>query len=212
MREFPISLLPVREIFSFLMSEGFIMSIAIELIEEEADAYAAKHLARYRAFNTSTLTPEQRGEFNETYYGLLQYKNNPEHRALVIRRERQRKNRHAKFGHDPKVAAIHRLRVNIKSLAAEAKIIRHEESRAGFDYYFELNHHRRGNLRYEARLAHLALGFIRGRKRSYVENNAEYMTGLETGIFVTDLLAKIGRFHKVPGGLSRDMMFEWLRS
>lgn len=58
--------------------------------------------------------------------------------------------------------AIHTLRVNIKSLAAEARIIREEARRAPW-CAAELNRHRRGLLRHQARIAQLALGYLRGR-------------------------------------------------
>lgn len=71
--------------------------------------------------------------------------------------------------YDSKVAAIHMLRVNVKSLAAEAKLIRHEEKRAGIQYQTALQLHRRGRLREEARYAQLALAFLRGRHLRQVE-------------------------------------------
>lgn len=71
--------------------------------------------------------------------------------------------------YDPRVAAIHMLRVNVKSLAAEAKIIRKEEARCGFQYYWKLYDHRVGRLREEARYANLALAFVRGRAYRKVE-------------------------------------------
>lgn len=67
------------------------------------------------------------------------------------------------------VAAVHRLRVNIKSLAAEARMIRHEASRAGIQYQAMLHGHRRGRLREEARYAQLALAICRGRSYKVVE-------------------------------------------
>jgi len=54
---------------------------------------------------------------------------------------------------------IARLRVNVKSLAAEAKIIRQEFRRTKLQ---ELELHRRGRVREEARYAQLALAFVRG--------------------------------------------------
>jgi hypothetical protein len=77
-----------------------------------------------------------------------------------------------RFVYDPKVSAIHRLRVNIKSLAAEARIIRKEAKRAGLEYEMELTAHRRGSLREEARYAHLALAFVRGVPYKRVEAGA----------------------------------------
>lgn len=70
---------------------------------------------------------------------------------------------------DCRVAAIHQLRVNVKSLAAEARIIRQETQRAGAAYAHMLSEHRRGKLRTEARYAQLALAFLRGRSYRTVE-------------------------------------------
>lgn len=67
------------------------------------------------------------------------------------------------------MAIIHRLRVNVKSLAAEAKAIREEEKRCGKVYRAELAEHRRGRVRAEARLAQLVLGFVRGRPYKSIE-------------------------------------------
>lgn len=73
---------------------------------------------------------------------------------------------------DNRVMAIHRLRVNVKSLAAEAKIIRRETQRCGYQYEQILVNHRRGYLREEARYAQLALAYVRGVPRIIVENGA----------------------------------------
>lgn len=71
-----------------------------------------------------------------------------------------------------KVSAIHKLRVNIKSLTAEAKLIRQEVKRCSPLYMQELTDHRRGRLRQEARLTHLALAYLRGRPYNVVENRS----------------------------------------
>lgn len=76
------------------------------------------------------------------------------------------------YEYQARVAAIHTLRVNIKTLAAEARIIRQETSRAGAVYRPHLVEHRRGRLRSEARYAHLALAFLRGRSYRAVEARA----------------------------------------
>lgn len=68
------------------------------------------------------------------------------------------------------ILAIHRLRVNIKSLAEEAKIIRKESKRCGSEYVNILTEHRRCRLREESRLAQLALAFVRKRSYRSVEN------------------------------------------
>lgn len=63
------------------------------------------------------------------------------------------------------------LRVKVKSLAAEAKIIRREELRTHGALRDELYLHRVGVVRREARSAHLAYGFIRG--RTYLQLEAK---------------------------------------
>lgn len=65
------------------------------------------------------------------------------------------------------------LKIKIKSLAAEASIIRHEEQQC-YDHgpgslWFGLNYHRRVEVRKEARAACLAYGFLRGRAFKQIE-------------------------------------------
>lgn len=67
------------------------------------------------------------------------------------------------------------LRVKIKSLAAEAKIIRHEERRFkprishDDQTYFGLRDHRIFVVRAEARATQIAYGFLRGRSYAQIE-------------------------------------------
>lgn len=103
------------------------------------------------------------------------------------------------YVYDPKVSAIHRLRVNVKSLAAEAKLIRHEERRAGYQYQTELALHRRGRLRMEARYSQLALAFLRGRPYASVERG-----GMASGPI---LFAKVSRFYSTA---NPDAVYAWL--
>lgn len=63
------------------------------------------------------------------------------------------------------------LRVKLKSLAEEARIIRREERRTNGVLRAELHMHRIGIVRYESRATHLAYGFIRGLAREQMENN-----------------------------------------
>lgn len=66
--------------------------------------------------------------------------------------------------------ALARARVNIKSLAAEAAIIRAEIKNAKLSYIKnDLHHHRMEKVRPEARLANLAIAYIKGRKIEDVE-------------------------------------------
>jgi hypothetical protein len=91
------------------------------------------------------------------------------------------------FTYNSKVAAIHKLRVNIKSLTAEAKIIRQESRRAGPGYRESLVLHRRGRLREEARYTHLALAYLRGRTHKQAEG------GCKLDLDVPKLLDKLKR-------------------
>jgi hypothetical protein len=73
------------------------------------------------------------------------------------------------FTYDVKIAGIHKARINVKSLAAEARLNRQESARCGPAYRDCLAVHRRGRLREEARYAQLALAFLRGRAYKSVE-------------------------------------------
>lgn len=62
------------------------------------------------------------------------------------------------------------LKVKVKSLAAEARIIRVEEAKTR-THRAGLAEHRRGIVRHEARHALLAYGFLRGRAYNKLEND-----------------------------------------
>ena len=65
------------------------------------------------------------------------------------------------------------LKVKIKSLAEEAKIIRKETKKAKLRSIKNgLYYHRIGVVRYEARHTHLAYGFLRGREYHQIEKKA----------------------------------------
>mgnify|MGYP000962018368 CR=1 FL=1 len=73
------------------------------------------------------------------------------------------------YSFDGRIAAIHTLRVNVKTLQAESRLIRRETERAGPIYRDMLVRHRRDVLRTETRIAHLALAFVRGTPYHAVE-------------------------------------------
>ena len=102
---------------------------------------------------------------------------------------------------DPKVLAIHRARVNVKSLAEEARIIRNEANRCGRAYHDALTLHRRGRLREEARIAQLALAFLRERPYRTVERMAVAKPCAER------LLEKLGRLSVRP---TEEQVTQWL--
>lgn len=58
---------------------------------------------------------------------------------------------------------LHCLRVKIKSLAEEARIIRQEEKRAGHPYCHGLRDHRVSVVRFESRATLLAYAHLRGK-------------------------------------------------
>lgn len=88
-----------------------------------------------------------------------------------------------------------KLKINIKSLAAEARINRAEARKCrGWDRY-DLNAHRTGKLRYEARLANLAYAFLRDIPYKRVEQRVSVDTMLHDQLFLaTALTTKINRF------------------
>lgn len=65
---------------------------------------------------------------------------------------------------------LHKAKVNVKSLAAEARIIRQEELRTSGEVRRQMYLHRVGHVRGEARAAQLAYGFLRGRLRQQLEH------------------------------------------
>lgn len=91
---------------------------------------------------------------------------------------------------------VAKLRVNVKSLAEEARIIRKEFNRTKLQ---ALDSHRRCRVRQEARYAQLALAFVRGCKYRSVEANArqlpDEMTLIgklkRTGYAATDLAVAV---------------------
>jgi len=90
--------------------------------------------------------------------------------------------------------AIHRLRVNVKSLTAEARIIRQEIKRvwkSNTDTKNELHNHRLLRIKPEARMAHLALAYLRGTPYKKAENSAKNKPAAR------ELTNKLNRFERV---------------
>lgn len=86
------------------------------------------------------------------------------------------------------------LRVKIKSLAEEQKIIRREETRTGsIAIYTSLHQHRIVDVRPEARAAHLAMCFIKGTPYPVAEcqNNC---TGHELSVLETKVARLVKKF------------------
>ncbi|ATS92357.1 hypothetical protein DLP05_071 [Stenotrophomonas phage vB_SmaS_DLP_5] len=65
------------------------------------------------------------------------------------------------------------LKVKLKSLAAEARIIRKEESKTHGALRDELHRHRVGIVREVARSTHIAYGIIRGKTLDQIEPNRQ---------------------------------------
>jgi len=72
-----------------------------------------------------------------------------------------------------RLRAIATLRVNVKSLAAEAKFIRKELARSRKEIHSCLTTHRKIYVREEARVAQLALAAVRGKPYGVTEWNAK---------------------------------------
>lgn len=100
---------------------------------------------------------------------------------------------------------VHKLRVNVKSLAAEARIIRDEMRRATTpEARNALHDHRMTRVRPEARAAHLALAFVRGMPYKVAEASAKDKPN------VRDLANKISRFAWTPN--VEQKVNDWLRA
>lgn len=105
--------------------------------------------------------------------------------------------------YDFRIAAIRMLRVNVKSLAAESRIIREEARRAGPQYSPILMEHRRGRVREESRYASLALAFVRGRKYSSTESKPSRLVDIKR------LHEKVKRFW-YPGQNGEAAIIKWV--
>lgn len=97
---------------------------------------------------------------------------------------------------------VHALRVNVKSLAAEARLIRDEIRRAtNPEAKASLACHRAWRVKPESRLAQLALAFVKGVPYRVVERNAT------SKVDAVKLANKIQRFVYIPRASS---VREWL--
>lgn len=103
-----------------------------------------------------------------------------------------------------------KLKINIKSLAAEAQINRKEAKKVrGWDRY-DLNAHRTGHLRQEARRAHLAYAFLRGKPYKEVEPIRKTSTKyLDSYGICKELTEKINRFSSKE--VFKSEVAEWLK-
>ena len=99
------------------------------------------------------------------------------------------------------VSAIHLIRCNVKSLAAEARFIRHEEQRAGLQYVDSLRDHRIRVLREESRYAGLALAFVRGKSRFVTEGKSKRI----------DIIRLTKKIRKFVLGVPDFKVLEWIQ-
>ena len=96
------------------------------------------------------------------------------------------------------------LKIKIKSLAAEARIIKQEERKWRYPHPMResLRRHRRRDVRAEARHSLIAYGFLRGRRYAQIEQPKEVWRGHQRGSGppnwnrVRDLVAKYGDMDK----------------
>lgn len=87
---------------------------------------------------------------------------------------------------------LKQLKVKIKSLAAEARIIRLEELRSTGVIQRSLHFHRTYDVRNEARWSQLAYAFLRGRDYAQVEAKSSGWVNWDR---VMKLVAKFGEFY-----------------
>lgn len=94
------------------------------------------------------------------------------------------------------------LRIKIKSLAAEARIIRREELRTKGPLREEMYQHRTQDVRLEARATQLAYGLLRGRTEQQLEPRRRPMTDAEVQVLSVKVAAMLKRYGP-PGAVSR---------
>lgn len=116
--------------------------------------------------------------------------------------------KHDPQAYDSKVAAIHTLRINVKSLAQEARYIRREEQRCGPAYREQLHNHRTVKVRWESRIAQLALAYVRGTPRDRIERFPAFSsTGDTEARMIRDVEAKLKKHGIYPRG---NAVKEWI--
>jgi hypothetical protein len=97
------------------------------------------------------------------------------------------------------------LKVKIKSLAAEAVIIRLEESRqrdkSVGGLWWKLNYHRRIDVRREARCALLAYGYLRGRTLEQIEGKGAFSEPLSAALPRWQRVEALVRKYGPPGSV-----------
>ena len=99
--------------------------------------------------------------------------------------------------------AVHKLRVNVKSLAAEARIVGEEIRRTNDpEVKSSLRSHRAWRIKPEARMAQLALAFFRGTPYKRVEKTTKSPPSAKK------LAEKVGRFEYVRN--CESVVSKWL--
>ena len=97
------------------------------------------------------------------------------------------------------------LKINVKSLATEAKTNRLEASKLKGDDKWALNHHRTTVIRPEARAANLAYSFANGIPRAVAEPNRRELTSYLKKRLADRVRQKLTRL-----GLSCESLDDWL--
>lgn len=104
------------------------------------------------------------------------------------------------------------LRVKLKSLAVEAKIIRQEEDKVRPKSSLlrtELREHRVGAVRKEARASSLAYGFIKGYKRTQIEVSFRQLPDVLDKELRGKVIAMVKRYGPVQGGDVSGPIAQW---
>lgn len=96
-----------------------------------------------------------------------------------------------------------KLRIKIKSLAAESLIIRQEERRFSGELRADLHTHRVVAVRCECRAASLAYGLLRGRSLAQLESKTHTDPNWTR---VREIVAKFGRY---GGNAAQDLISRW---
>ncbi len=105
------------------------------------------------------------------------------------------------------------LKVKIKSLAAEAKIIRNEEHKSRFSWkhdqtgpYIELKTHRRYNVRWAARSSLLAYAFLRGKSYKQIEPKTHEAPNIRS---VADNVLRFSDLYKIDE--AKELVEKWIK-
>jgi hypothetical protein len=102
-----------------------------------------------------------------------------------------------------------KLKIKAKHLAAEPAIIRHEERKVSGMERWDLQHHRTGAVRNEARATQLAVAFLKGKDINKIEPTLKWRQDPKHRLVLKRVIAMVKKYgdKSIPESVITDWMF-----